>query len=726
MQILLAAGDTAGARGWLWHVDRVDTAGRRAALVHLTRPGDRRDTTLVAIRPAEPLARAAAVDALRPMPPADALEAVRRAARRDRLAFGLTTVDRLRGQVHPWQLAAALAFARGHSRVLLADAVGMGKTVSAAIAVAECLEAAPDRRCLVLVPAHLIAQWRHELRHRTDVDAALADAAGLRRLERALPAGSAGWALPGCLIAPVDFIKQPHVAHALDTRTWDLLVIDEAHTVCGDSERHAACAMLARRARRVLLLTATPSDGTRGRLAALAALGGAGERLVTLRHDPPAARAPMRERRVLIAPHPTLAALHRALAAYTSRITSGAMRGTPAIALLAVLLTRRALSSPHALHLSLARRLALLDTDAAPAQLSLFAPEDDEGVLGAPSGLRADDERTDLQQLIDAAALAARADRRLAALERLVRRAGEPVVIFTCFRDTALLIAARLTRTAGARVVHGRLPAAIVDAAIADFVEGSLRVLVATDVAAQGLNLHARCRWVIHYDLPWRPSTLRQRNGRVDRLGQRKPPRATLLLDRVPAAVDTLERLQAQAVRMRDDEPATPRRWRVLAAADAIRARRMRGEVTHDRLAPSLLPDAGAHVVEISLADAAGAIVERTHVALAGGRDEAIAWATTSARCRARALARRLRARMTRRLARERAVAAAALEAAAPGLLQDGLFDRRGARRRAADSDARARVQREERDARAAHEAAGHLASPRVRVIASFQRARKA
>ena len=725
MQILLAAGAAAGARGWLWHVDRVEAAGRRAALVHLTRPDDRRETRLVAIRPAEPLARVAAVDALRPVPLRDALEAVRQAGRREHPAFALASVERLRGQIHDWQLAAALAFARGHSRVLLADAVGMGKTVSAALAVAECLDAAPDRRCLVLVPAHLLAQWRRELRARTGIDAALADAAGLRRLERTLPAGAAGWALPGCLIAPIDFIKQPHVAHALDTLTWDLLVIDEAHAACGDSERHAACATLARRARRLLLLTATPSDGAGDRLEALTALGGAGDRLVTLRHEAPDTRAPMRERRLLVAPHPSLAALHRALAEYTAHITSGAMRGTPAIALLAVLLTRRALSSAHALRLSLARRLALLGTDAAEAQRSLFDAEDDEAVLGAPSGLRSNDEQIELQRLIQAAALAARADRRLAALARLIRRVAEPVVVFTCFRDTALLIAGRLGPTAGARVVHGRLPAAVIDAAIADFVEGSLPVLVATDVAAQGLNLHARCRWVIHYDLPWRPSTLRQRNGRVDRLGQQKPPRATLLLDRVPPAIDTLERLQAQAARMREEEPATPRRWRVLAAAEALRARRRRGDVAHDRPAP-WLPDAGAHVVEVSLADAAGAVVERANIALSGGRDEAAGWAAAWARCRARALARRLRARMTRRVARERAVAAAAREAVAPGLHQDGLFDRRGARRRATDRDTRTRIQREERDATAAHEAAGRVAAARVRVVASFQKARKA
>jgi hypothetical protein len=81
---------------------------------------------------------------------------------------------------------------------------------------------------------------------------------------------------------------------------------------------------------------------------------------------------------------------------------------------------------------------------------------------------------------------------------------------------------------------------------------------------------------------------------------------------------------------------------------------------------------------------------------------------------------------MTRRVARERAVASAARESVEPGLQQDGLFDRRGARRRATDTDTRTRIQREERDATAAHEAAGRVAAARVRVVASFQKARKA
>ena len=610
MQILQGAGDLAGARGWLWRVERVERAGRRATIASLARACDEGMRALTAVQPAEPMSRVGAPGVLRPVAPAVAVDAARRARALERPAFGVAAAARLAGDIHAWQLAAALAFARGHARVLLADPVGMGKTVSAALALAECLREAPDRRCLVIAPGHLLAQWRAELRQRVAIDAEIADAANLRRLERGLPAGMPAWARPGCLIASIDFVKQPHVARALEPLAWDMLVIDEAHVACGESERHAACEMLARRARRVLLATATPSDGGGERLSALSRMGGAGEPLVLLRHEAPAARR-LRERTLQVRAATSAAALHRALAAYAAWIAEGP-RGDAGIALVGSLLAKRALSSPHAARISLARRAALLaEAPRAAHQPWLFDLEDADGddasVLAARSGRAHGEERRRLEALTRLAGRAARHDRRLAALERLVRRAREPVAIFSCFRDTALLIAQRLSPHADTRLVHGALPPAAASAAIAAFTRGPARVLVATDVASQGLNLHTRCRWVIHYDLPWRPSTLRQRSGRVDRLGQTRGAHATLLLDRTPLARAHAARSAALDTRMREEAFATPRRWRVLAQAEAVRAIARRGD-GHGPASPPCWP---ASVVQVTLTSRSGEVVDR-------------------------------------------------------------------------------------------------------------------
>lgn len=721
MQILQGGGDLAGARGWLWRVERTEREGPRATIATLARAGEDGARALTAVRPAEPMSRTGASGSLRPIGIAAAMDAVRHAHAMERPAFGVPAAMRLAGEIHAWQLAAALAFARGHARVLLADPVGMGKTVSAGLALGECLREAADRRCLVIAPGHLLAQWRGELRRRVAIDADIADAAGLRRLERGLPAGMAAWARPGCLIASIDFIKQPHVARALEPLTWDMLVIDEAHVACGQSERHAACEMLARRARRLLLLTATPSDGRAERLDALARMGASGEPLVSLRHAAAATHG-LRERTLTVRASPSAAALHRALAAYAAWIAGGP-RGDAGVALVGSLLAKRALSSAHAARISLARRLSLLgavpDTALQPSLFEIEdAEDDDETVLGARSGRAPGEERERLETLVRLAARAARADRRLDALARLVRRAGEPVAIFTCFRDTALLIARRMSSHADTRLVHGGLPPAAAGAAIAAFTRGSARVLVATDVASQGLNLHARCRWVIHYDLPWRPSTLRQRSGRVHRLGQQRAPHATRLVDDTPPARTLAARTAALDARMRDDEFETPRRWRVLAAVEAARICAARGEMPPD--AP--LVKWPLCVVQIALASAGGEVFDRCARAAVADEAMAVAWGAAFARRAAARLRRPLMTRAARRIAREKSVAAAALETIVSTRVQRGLFDRRAERAGAEHARRRVQVALERRARITRHLDLARVSAARVEIVAAFRK----
>ncbi|MEX2270765.1 MAG: DEAD/DEAH box helicase [Vicinamibacterales bacterium] len=717
MQILHAR---AGARGWPWRVERVERFGRARApmFLHLTRSRDAATETLVAVRPFEPVAWIAEREALQPMPAESALAIVEAARRSQRRAFALHAAERLRGDIHAWQLAPALALAHGHARVLVADDAGMGKTVSAGLAIAECLAGGSDRRCLILAPGHLLRQWQAELHRRLAIESIIVNAAALGSLQREIPAGVPIWSLPGCLIASIDFFKQPHVLHSLEPSMWDLLVVDEAHLACGDSERHRAADLIARRSRRVLLLTATPSDGGGERLRALFSLGAARppEALVHLRHS--ASGRQRVERRVWIRPDTAAADLHDALAEYTRWIANGPRHDTPAIALLSSLLVKRALSSPHALRISIDRRLSLLGREPQALQPSLFEPDDDPGVVGAGTGLPVERERRRLQTLAGLAARAAHADRRLRALRRLVQRAGEPVVIFTCFRDTALLLAERLSPHLRVRLVHGELPPAVVDAALQAFTAGSARVLVATDVAAQGLNLHQRCRWIVHYDLPWRPPGLRQRIGRVDRLGQTRRAHATFLLDRTALAAGMLARVTSLTARMYEEETSGGWRWDVLAAAEARRLRTLRAGDRRRDTAPA--PAGPVTVIEQEYLDAAGVCVERTLLAVGADSAAALVWAEHNTRRRQSQLHRLLSARACRRILRERAVVAAASESARPALTQRGLFDRRADRARVHNADVLGRLTTEACDAVDRLSLARRIATIRTRVVATF------
>ena len=98
----------------------------------------------------------------------------------------------------------------------------------------------------------------------------------------------------------------------------------------------------------------------------------------------------------------------------------------------------------------------------------------------------------------------------------------QPVICFTEFRDTLHSLVARLGDAASLAVLHGGLDRAERRGTVARFTQGDVRVLVATDAAAEGLNLQARCRVLVNVELPWSPRVLEQRAGRIDRIGQRR------------------------------------------------------------------------------------------------------------------------------------------------------------------------------------------------------------
>ena len=173
----------------------------------------------------------------------------------------------------PHQIEPALAVLSGRRRVLIADDVGLGKTIQAALVVAEIARRQASIRVLVLVPAALRMQWLAELTERFHLHAELADPDGVGERARYGLWGANPWSGPGVRLASVDYVRQPHVLAALPLAPWDLVVIDEAHHVCGDTARHDACSAIGRAARHLILLTATPHSGDDARFQRLLDLG---------------------------------------------------------------------------------------------------------------------------------------------------------------------------------------------------------------------------------------------------------------------------------------------------------------------------------------------------------------------------------------------------------------------------------------------------------------------
>lgn len=461
----------------------------------------------------------------------------------------------------PYQLEPALACVRGETRLLLADEVGLGKTVQAALVLAELSARQQALRALVLAPAGLCAQWVAELRERFRLPASHVDAASLRRLAAVTPPGVTAWLQLPLAVTSFDFLKQPEVLAAVAGLRWDALVIDEAHMVALAPERSRLVRQLARRSRRVILLTATPhaadSDGFR----ALCDLGRLpGEPPIVLFRRTRASLGLARTRRAHILRVRLSAAerkLHRALERYTSTVWRESVAAASSDARLAmVVLRKRAASGPASLEASLARRLRWLSSspDPEPAGMQLRLPIDEESaddradeepgeVLAAPGMLDAEAERRRLSALLDLARLARPFDGKLRVLERLLHRAGESAIVFTEYRDTLTRLAERLATRTSVAVVHGGLDQSARRRAVADFTSGRVRLLLATDAAAHGLNLQACCRLVIDVDLPWMPSRLEQRIGRVDRIGQQRVVHAVHLVARGTAEEQVLARL---------------------------------------------------------------------------------------------------------------------------------------------------------------------------------------
>lgn len=190
---------------------------------------------------------------------------------------GLRCARHARMDLLPHQLEPALAVLRGFgSRVLLADDVGLGKTVQAGLVIAELRARGWADRILILTPAGVREQWATELAQRLGVDASIIDAAGVRRRVTTLPVGVNPWTTVPIVIASVDYIKRPDVLPSVASCRWDIVVIDEAHNVAGDSDRFRAADALSSRAPYVLLLTATPHSGERRAFASLCGIGARG------------------------------------------------------------------------------------------------------------------------------------------------------------------------------------------------------------------------------------------------------------------------------------------------------------------------------------------------------------------------------------------------------------------------------------------------------------------
>lgn len=472
-----------------------------------------------------------------------------------------------------------LALRQRVTRLLIADDVGVGKTVEAGLVAAELLAQGSIRGFAVLCSPALAEQWQAELAGKFRIDAELVLSSTVGRLARGLLDDESLFERHPVTIVSTDLIKSPRHRADFARACPDLVIVDEAHSCVADGSGGGAGAsqrydllrtVAADRDRHVVLVTATPHSGKDEGFRNL--IGLLDPRLATAdltqrtgrehlaRHMVQRRRGDIRrfldentpfpEERLTqdVSYHltPGYAALLRDVMAYAQETVRdaageplhGRVRYWSALALL-----RALASSPRAAAATLrtrARTLAAADPEQADGigRATVLDADDGEadGALDVTPGADPDAapgsrERARLRAFAARAdALEGAEDAKLTALTETVQAQlldGYDPVVFCRFIDTAEYVTghlrAALGRSAQVAAVTGLLPPAEREARIAELTATNARhVLVATDCLSEGVNLQEHFQAVIHYDLAWNPTRHEQREGRVDRFGQRR------------------------------------------------------------------------------------------------------------------------------------------------------------------------------------------------------------
>lgn len=429
------------------------------------------------------------------------------------------SLGQLRFEPFEHQLKAAEAVLRRmRGRAILADEVGLGKTIEAGLVVSELRLRSLARRVLVVCPAGLVAQWREELERKFALACQVITAENAEEV--------AGTGAPPVAIASLPAARRAPLRDRLVKADWDLVVVDEAHRVRNPS---TASARLVRelRARHLLLLTATPVENRLSDLFNLASLVAPGllgtAKDFRSRHGTDAAAAP------------------RELAALRSRMAEVMVRHRRSeIALmlpsrLAETLVVTMDEAEASLYGDVAARVRDEGASARPAQAMALrsalrlAGSSPAAVAPVAAKLGWDD-------LAGRAGLAGRFAKAEALLDVLGRLGaagggGEKVIVFTAFRRTQDALAGVLTGAGIAHVLyHGGLSRRDKEAAIARF-RSDAAVLLSTEAAGEGRNLQF-CHQMVNFDLPWNPMEIEQRLGRLHRIGQERDVRVVNLAGR--------------------------------------------------------------------------------------------------------------------------------------------------------------------------------------------------
>ena len=455
----------------------------------------------------------------------------------------LSVADQMLMDPLDYQLTAvrkALSDANLRPRVLIADAVGLGKTLEIGMILSELIRRGRGERILVVTPKHIMEQFQQELWSRFAIPLVRLDSTGIQRVRQMLPASRNPFTYFPRVIVSMDTLKSPKYRAQLEKVRWDAVVIDEIHNATNvGTQNNELARTLAPTTEALLLASATPHNGDPESFKEILRLLDPTAVLPDGTIDKDAVS------RLLIRRH-----------RHSDEVASvvgeqWAERKEP------INIPVEASAEENAVAAELDQ--TWIHTNANPAQDRLFPWTLVKAFLSSPAALgetvdnrlkRVPQTDTNQRQALERLAqLNAKVTRqnsnKYAALVNYLQDIGvgkgkkTRAVVFSERVATLHWLKENLTKDlkmpAGAvAVMHGGLSDEEQMRLVDEFKreDSKLRILVTGDVASEGVNLHTLCHNLIHYDIPWSLIRIQQRNGRVDRYGQTEPPQiAALLLD---------------------------------------------------------------------------------------------------------------------------------------------------------------------------------------------------
>lgn len=449
----------------------------------------------------------------------------------------------------PYQLdPTKLSLQRPRQRILIADTVGLGKTLEAGILMSELIARGKGKRILVVTVKSMMTQFQKEMWNRFTIPLVRLDSNRIQKIRASLPSNYNPFFYYDKTIVSIDTLKRDveYRTH-LEKAYWDIIVIDEAQNVAerGDhqAQRSRLAKLLANRSDTMIMLSATPHDGRAKSFASLMNMldptaiadpenytpedikglcirrfkndvkdqvnGSFLERQVTLEH----CHASAQEEHTF-----------DLLAEMQLEMDAGKAKNTGR--LFKTNLEKSLFSSPAACCKSIEARLKKLYKKYTVDDISDIRLLEE---LHTALGQVTPENFTRYQKLLELL----RSD----SYGWNPKDPGDRVVIFTERIETMNYLAEHLRTDLGLKSsaiqeISGGMSDAEQQRIVEDFgrTESPIRILVASDVASEGLNLHYLSHRLIHFDIPWSLMVFQQRNGRIDRYGQQKRPDIRYLL----------------------------------------------------------------------------------------------------------------------------------------------------------------------------------------------------